>query len=70
MPSLSIIVRQRIGTFSLGLNEHSGNLDILGRQVKLVLSIRANSTCSPEEGEQEHDARDHPLNRRTLNAER
>jgi hypothetical protein len=53
VPSLSIIVRQRTGTFSLGVNEHAGNLDILVRQVKLVLSIRANSTCSPEEGEHE-----------------
>ena len=62
MPSLSIIVRQRIGTFSLGVNEHSGNLDILRSQVKLVLSIRANSTCSPEEGEHEHDLGNRPLN--------
>ena len=38
-----MIVRQRIGTFSLGVDEHPGNLDNLRSQVKLVLSISENS---------------------------
>ncbi len=57
MPGFPMIVRQRMRPLSLCVSEHFGNLDNSGSQVKLVLSIHANSRVRPHLAGKKHPNR-------------